>query len=38
MHPDQDALKTMMETAGLDRVSYVNLTAGVAALHTGIKY
>jgi demethylmenaquinone methyltransferase/2-methoxy-6-polyprenyl-1,4-benzoquinol methylase len=37
MHPDQEALKQMMEAAGLDRVQYFNLTAGVAALHTGIK-
>jgi demethylmenaquinone methyltransferase/2-methoxy-6-polyprenyl-1,4-benzoquinol methylase len=37
MHPDQETLKTMMEEAGLDRVQYFNLTAGVAALHTGIK-
>src|SRR6185437_3119689 len=38
MHPDQDTLKTMMETAGLSQVKYFNLTAGVAALHTGIKF
>ena len=37
MHPDQDTLKSMMQAAGFDRVEYVNLTAGVAALHTGIK-
>jgi demethylmenaquinone methyltransferase/2-methoxy-6-polyprenyl-1,4-benzoquinol methylase len=37
MHPDQETLKKMMEEAGLDRVEYFNLTAGVAALHTGIK-
>ncbi|RZI43532.1 bifunctional demethylmenaquinone methyltransferase/2-methoxy-6-polyprenyl-1,4-benzoquinol methylase UbiE [Herbaspirillum sp. HC18] len=37
MHPDQETLKTMMRQAGLDRVDYYNLTAGVAALHTGIK-
>jgi demethylmenaquinone methyltransferase/2-methoxy-6-polyprenyl-1,4-benzoquinol methylase len=37
MHPDQETLKTMMETAGLERVQYYNLTAGIAALHTGIK-
>jgi demethylmenaquinone methyltransferase/2-methoxy-6-polyprenyl-1,4-benzoquinol methylase len=37
MHPDQDTLKAMMEAAGLERVQYYNLTAGVAALHTGIK-
>ncbi|MDY7577864.1 bifunctional demethylmenaquinone methyltransferase/2-methoxy-6-polyprenyl-1,4-benzoquinol methylase UbiE [Herbaspirillum sp. RTI4] len=37
MHPDQEALKTLMQEAGLDRVDYFNLSAGVAALHTGIK-
>lgn len=37
MHPDQETLKTMMQDAGLERVQYFNLTAGVAALHTGIK-
>jgi len=37
MHPDQDALKTMMEQAGLERVEYFNLTAGVVALHRGYK-
>ena len=38
MHPDQETLKSMMQSAGLDRVEYVNFTAGVAALHTGIKF
>ena len=37
MHPDQEALKEMMHNAGLECVRYFNLTAGVAALHTGIK-
>ena len=37
MHPDQGALKTMMETAGFDQVRYHNLTAGVVALHKGYK-
>jgi demethylmenaquinone methyltransferase/2-methoxy-6-polyprenyl-1,4-benzoquinol methylase len=37
MHPDQQTLKTMMEEAGFEGVDYFNLTAGVAALHTGIK-
>lgn len=37
MHPDQATLKTMMEGAGLSRVEYFNLTAGVAAVHKGIK-
>jgi demethylmenaquinone methyltransferase / 2-methoxy-6-polyprenyl-1,4-benzoquinol methylase len=37
MHPDQATLKTMMEGAGLARVDYFNLTAGVVALHRGYK-
>jgi len=37
MHPDQETLKTMMQDAGLDCVTYFNLTAGIAALHTGVK-
>ncbi len=35
MFPDQETLKTMMETAGLERVSYRNLSGGIAALHQG---
>jgi len=38
MHPDQDTLKAMMERAGLERVEYFNLTAGVVALHRGYKF
>ncbi|MEC5215901.1 demethylmenaquinone methyltransferase/2-methoxy-6-polyprenyl-1,4-benzoquinol methylase [Actimicrobium sp. GrIS 1.19] len=38
MHPDQETLKTMMQDAGFGRVDYFNLTAGVAALHTGVKF
>lgn len=37
MHPDQEALKAMMETAGFGQVRYHNLTAGVVALHKGYK-
>ncbi|MGQ7246687.1 bifunctional demethylmenaquinone methyltransferase/2-methoxy-6-polyprenyl-1,4-benzoquinol methylase UbiE [Halomonas sp. V046] len=37
MHPDQDTLKAMMESAGLERVEYTNLTGGIVALHRGIK-
>ncbi|RJX31369.1 MAG: bifunctional demethylmenaquinone methyltransferase/2-methoxy-6-polyprenyl-1,4-benzoquinol methylase UbiE [Oxalobacter sp.] len=37
MHPDQETLKKIMHNAGFDCVDYFNLTAGVAALHTGIK-
>ncbi len=38
MHPDQAALKAMMEQAGLERVEYFNLAAGVVALHRGYKF
>lgn len=37
MHPGQEALKKMMEDAGLSRVEYFNLSAGIVALHRGIK-
>ena len=37
MHPDQESLKELMEGAGLDRVEYFNMTAGVVALHRGYK-
>ena len=37
MHPDQEQLKTLMEQAGLVRVEYFNLSAGVVALHRGYK-
>jgi demethylmenaquinone methyltransferase/2-methoxy-6-polyprenyl-1,4-benzoquinol methylase len=38
MHPDQETLKTMMRQAGFDHVDYFNLSAGIIALHKGIKY
>jgi demethylmenaquinone methyltransferase/2-methoxy-6-polyprenyl-1,4-benzoquinol methylase len=38
VHPDQEALKRMMEDAGFDSVAYHNLTAGVVALHVGRTY
>ncbi len=38
VHPDRDALKTLMEQAGFDRVEYQTLTAGVVALHVGRVY
>ncbi|MEQ1598742.1 MAG: bifunctional demethylmenaquinone methyltransferase/2-methoxy-6-polyprenyl-1,4-benzoquinol methylase UbiE [Methylotenera sp.] len=37
MHPDQETLKKMMIDAGLSRVDYYNLSAGVVALHKGYK-
>ncbi|HTJ91342.1 MAG TPA: class I SAM-dependent methyltransferase [Acidocella sp.] len=35
MFPDQETLKGMMETAGLERVTYRNLSGGIAAIHQG---
>ena len=37
LHPDQESLKHMMEQAGLERVEYFNLNAGIVALHRGYK-
>ncbi len=37
MHPDQETLKKMMIDAGLSKVDYYNLSAGVVALHKGYK-
>ena len=38
VHPDQEALKTLMERSGFDRVDYYNLAAGAVALHAGRVY
>lgn len=38
MHPDQDTLKSMMQEAGFEDVSYHNLNGGIVALHKGFKY
>jgi demethylmenaquinone methyltransferase/2-methoxy-6-polyprenyl-1,4-benzoquinol methylase len=37
VHPDQEQLKLLMEQAGLERVEYFNLSAGVVALHRGYR-
>ncbi len=37
MHPDQEALKTLMKESGFGHVDFHNLSAGVVALHVGIK-
>jgi len=37
MHPDQAELRTRMQTAGFGHVDVHNLTAGVVALHAGVK-
>src|SRR5213592_907869 len=38
MHPDQESLKGMLERAGLEKVEYFNLSAGIVALHRGYKF
>jgi demethylmenaquinone methyltransferase/2-methoxy-6-polyprenyl-1,4-benzoquinol methylase len=38
VHPDQEQLKALMEQAGLERVEYFNLSAGVVALHRAYKF
>ncbi len=37
MHPDQETLKGMIETAGFSRVEYFNLMGGVVAIHRAYK-
>lgn len=37
MHPGQEELKTMMNAAGFGHVDYHNMSAGIVALHMGIK-
>ena len=37
MHPPQEELADMMVAAGLARVQWFNLTAGICALHVGIR-
>ncbi len=36
-HPDQPALASMLEQAGLEQVEYFNLAAGAVAVHRGYK-
>jgi demethylmenaquinone methyltransferase/2-methoxy-6-polyprenyl-1,4-benzoquinol methylase len=38
MHPGQQELKCMLESAGFERVEYFNLAAGVVAVHRGFKF
>lgn len=37
MHPDQETLKRMMETAGFERCRFHNLAGGITALHVGFR-
>ena len=38
MHPDQAALKKLLEACDFEDVDYHNLTGGIVALHIGFKY
>ncbi len=38
MHPDQAALKNILEQVGFDQVDVFNLSAGIVALHRGYKF
>lgn len=37
MHPDQETLRGMMEEAGFGHCDYINLSAGIVALHRGFR-
>jgi demethylmenaquinone methyltransferase/2-methoxy-6-polyprenyl-1,4-benzoquinol methylase len=37
-HPDQEALRAMIQSAGFDRCDFYNLSHGIVALHRGYKY
>lgn len=38
MHPDQESLRGLMTSAGLEDVRYHNLSGGIVALHIGYRY
>lgn len=38
MHPNQEQLITMMQDAGFEDCTYLNLTGGIVAIHTGFKF
>jgi len=38
MHPNQEKLLAMMQTAGLEGCRYHNLSGGIVAVHRGFKY
>jgi len=37
MHPDQESLRGLMETAGFERCQYFNLSGGIVAIHRGYR-
>ena len=38
MHPDQETLKNMMQTAGFENCDVHNLSGGIVAIHRGYRY
>lgn len=36
-HPDQETLKHMLNDAGFEETQYLNLQAGIVAIHSGVK-
>lgn len=38
IHPDQQTLTAMLETAGFERCDFHNLTGGIVAIHRGYKF
>lgn len=38
MHPDQETLQGMLQTAGFEKVEYFNMQAGIVALHKGYRF
>jgi demethylmenaquinone methyltransferase/2-methoxy-6-polyprenyl-1,4-benzoquinol methylase len=38
MHPDQETLNGMLESAGFEDCDYHNLTAGIVAIHRGYRF
>jgi demethylmenaquinone methyltransferase/2-methoxy-6-polyprenyl-1,4-benzoquinol methylase len=37
MHPDQQTLQGMMDSAGFENTDFHNMTGGIVALHRGVK-
>ncbi len=38
VHPNQETLSSMMQSAGFERVRYRNLAGGIVALHDGMRF
>lgn len=38
VHPSQEELKEMMEAEAFEKVSYINMSAGIVAIHKGYKF